>query len=730
MRGGRNLFKMRALKGVFFATLCILLAACSGGGGGETNSSAPPATNNTANNPPTFSVGGSISGLSGTVVLQNNGGDSLAIQVNGPFGFQTPLASGASYRVTVLTQPAGQHCLVSGDTGTITTGSVTSVGVTCSALAGPPASPSSFFVGGTVQGLAGSLTLENNGGDGLLISTIVPNSRFAFVTPLPDGASYQVTVRSQPANQQCTVNAGSGVIAGADVRNVSVTCRDMYTVGGTASGLVGTVVLGNNGGDSLPLSADGSFTFATPLVNGAAYQVTVLTQPAMQQCTVSAGGGVIASANVANVRVSCESFYTVGGTTSGLTGTVVLQNKGGDDLTVSGGTSFTFATTLFAGATYEVTLLAQPAGQRCMVLKGAGTIAAADVTGVRVACNTLRASKYLYLVSTGFLNNPMPQSPTATLAQFTIGADGALAPMTPVTVSTGSGASSVTVDRSGKFAYVTNRNGDTVNGTVWQYTIGTDGGLVPMNPATVEAGINPFRAAVDPNGRYVYVINRGAGGAGGSISQYAIAADGQLVPLTPAAVAGGDTSIAVDPSGRYVYATIGALVLQYTIASDGTLTPMTPASLDSGLLFLQAITADPFGRMVYATETLFSRVPQFAIGDSGALTFKGDDFTSTLSALSFTIDPTGMFAYAGSGATIARYSVNADGTLELLPNPVFADSVGCIAADLSAKYVYACSGDPQNKLLQYTIGSDGALVPMTPPSLDVGIGPSSIAISP
>jgi len=134
--------------------------------------------------------------------------------------------------------------------------------------------------------------------------------------------------------------------------------------------------------------------------------------------------------------------------------------------------------------------------------------------------------------------------------------------------------------------------------------------------------------------------------------------------------------------------------------------------------------------MVYHAENVFSRVLQYAIEDSGALTLKGNVFTSTLAALSFTIDPTGMFAYAGAAATISRYTVNADGTLNLLSNPVFADSVVCVATDLSAKYAYGCSGDPQNKVLQYTIGSDGVIVPMTLPSLDTAIGPASIAISP
>ena len=65
--------------------------------------------------------------------------------------------------------------------------------------------------------------------------------------------------------------------------------------------------------------------------------MTVKTNPSGQTCTVSNGSGTIGSANVTNVAVSCAnvSTYSVGGTVSGLSGTVVLQDNGGDNLSVS-----------------------------------------------------------------------------------------------------------------------------------------------------------------------------------------------------------------------------------------------------------------------------------------------------------------------------------------------------------------------------------------------------------
>jgi hypothetical protein len=79
----------------------------------------------------TYSVGGTVSGLSGTVVLQNNGGDNLTLGANGPFTFATQLAGGTNYSVTVRTNPTGQICSVSNGTGTLAAANVTNVNVTC-----------------------------------------------------------------------------------------------------------------------------------------------------------------------------------------------------------------------------------------------------------------------------------------------------------------------------------------------------------------------------------------------------------------------------------------------------------------------------------------------------------------------------------------------------------------------------------------------------------------------
>jgi hypothetical protein len=81
--------------------------------------------------PLTYTIGGSIAGLSGTIVLLDNGGDSLSLSNNGPFAFSVQLQPNAPYAVTVATQPANQVCTVTNGSGTATA-SVTTVSVVCS----------------------------------------------------------------------------------------------------------------------------------------------------------------------------------------------------------------------------------------------------------------------------------------------------------------------------------------------------------------------------------------------------------------------------------------------------------------------------------------------------------------------------------------------------------------------------------------------------------------------
>lgn len=107
--------------------------------------------------------------------------------------------------------------------------------------------------------------------------------------------------------------------------------------------------------------------------------VTLLFALFLSACGGSSSGGGTAAINT----------YTIGGSVNGLEGSgLVLQNNGGDDLAISGNSSFTFATALDDGSAYSVSVLTQPNApeQVCSVTNGSGTLAGASITNISVSC--------------------------------------------------------------------------------------------------------------------------------------------------------------------------------------------------------------------------------------------------------------------------------------------------------------------------------------------------------
>ena len=100
------------------AVLAGIIVACGGGGGGSSG-------------PATYTVGGTLSGATGTVVLKLNGGSNISM-ANGSFTFTTMIASSLPYNVQVV--DANDRCTVSPTgAGLMGTTNITNVAVTCAA---------------------------------------------------------------------------------------------------------------------------------------------------------------------------------------------------------------------------------------------------------------------------------------------------------------------------------------------------------------------------------------------------------------------------------------------------------------------------------------------------------------------------------------------------------------------------------------------------------------------
>ncbi len=266
--------------------------------------------------------------------------------------------------------------------------------------AGLDSTTGTYSLGGGVSGLANGASVVL--GDGTSTTTVTGGAgssvSFSFPTAISSGTGYTVGVQTQPTSpsQTCTVNAnGSGTMGGSNLSNVGVTCTtNTYSVGGTVTGLTSLgLVLQDNNADNMPIGADGSFTFPTMVASGSPYAVTIQAQPTSpaQTCTVSVSGssGTVTTGNVSAVQVNCQTnTYTVGGGVTGLAGTVVLQDNGANNLSVTT-SSFAFPPAA-SGSVYNVTVLSQPSSpsQTCTVTSGVGLIASTDVSTVSVGCTT------------------------------------------------------------------------------------------------------------------------------------------------------------------------------------------------------------------------------------------------------------------------------------------------------------------------------------------------------
>ena len=355
----------------------VVLAACSGGGIKSPDQAS-------------FVLSGNLSGLASgqSLVLSDAAGSTLTLASDGSFRFTNRVLFGASYDVTVVTQPTGQTCTVAGSaSGTAIQSDVSNLSVTCTTA--------QLTIGGTLSGLSAgtSVVLDDNAGNPL---SLTGNGNFVFTQPVGYGGSYVVSVATQPTGQTCSVadNTGSGSGVNRDVTDVQVVCSTTtYSIGGTVIGLDNGKVLTiyDNGTNPLTVQANGAFTFSQPVAAGGSYQVIVGTQPAGQTCSIAnaTGSGMGLTANITDVTIVCSGqAFTIGGIVSGLAGgqSVTLLDNGGDVLTVASNGQFSFPTGIAYGGSYAVTVSSQPLGQTCAVANASQADITTTVNDVQVTC--------------------------------------------------------------------------------------------------------------------------------------------------------------------------------------------------------------------------------------------------------------------------------------------------------------------------------------------------------
>jgi 6-phosphogluconolactonase len=335
----------------------------------------------------------------------------------------------------------------------------------------------------------------------------------------------------------------------------------------------------------------------------------------------------------------------------------------------------------------------------------------------------------------------------------------------PNLVATTSNPSWIAIHPSGKFLYAANEIADhhgtegPASGAVSAFAIDrTSGNLSPLNTVSSE-GAGPAHLSVDASGKYAFVANYGSG----SIAVLPIETSGSLgsvvdvhrdsgsvgstqatnAPPGSFAISGHDAPhahmISPDPQNKFVLSTDLGQDRIYVYRFNHETGKLTPAN---GAGFVPLPTGDgprhfafhPNGHWLYAIQEESSTIVFFAYNPaSGDLAsqqmisalppgFAGSSYASEI-----LVSPDGNFLYAANRLhdTIAVFSINKAGRLKHLgESSTLGDYPGQCRIDPSGNFLYACNRR-SDSITAFRIDRDTGLLTFTGQYTPVG-SPASI----
>ena len=494
-----------------------------------------------------------------------------------------------------------------------------------------------------------------------------------------------------------------------------------------AGGIVSLLLLAGCGGGTSPSSTNqptSSGSNPTPTITTISPNSTVAGSAAF---TLTINGTNFVAASVVNFGGSATATTFVNSTQ--LTAAILsasINSTGVPAVTVTnpapgGGTSKAINFTITSGSPGSVPTISVldpsgvPAGEPSFQLLVVGPYPGSNfVTGSVVRWNGSDRPT----MSNGSVNGLIAQISASDIAAagtdavtvFNPGPGGGSSNALIFTITTGSvDPQSIALDPTGRFAYVMDGGSD--GGYVSMYTINpTTGALASIGPPVSTygygvyygSGVNAGSVAVDPLGKFAYITNAGdvydyGDGADGSVAIYAI------------------------------NATTGALT------STGTINGNCP-----GLCLPSSMVVDPSGRLAYVANGgggVPFNVAMYAINSTtGALTSIGAIAAGT-DPLSVAVDPAGKFAYVANwtgydtNGSVSTYTIDATtggltpiGTIDTGLSPT------SIAIHPSGKFAYVTNSG-SNNVSMYTIDATTGALTFTG-TIAAGIDPVSIAVDP
>jgi hypothetical protein len=524
-----------------------------------------------------FTVGGTVSGLTGSgLVLTDNGANDTPVAKNGPFSFTTALASGSAYSVTVATQPTNppQTCTVGHASGTVTAGNISTVSVTCAT--------NTYSVVAYVSGLAGSgLALSYNGGAAI---SVTRNGALIFASGVAIGTPYSLAIAGQPTSpaQTCVLSSASGTV-GTTNATISVLCPQS----------VGQFAYVASTGNPYAVSLPGSI---------AVYSIN----PLSGALTLIPGSAVSAGPTATTLQFIPHTSFAW---------SVDLGTEKSLD---------TISSVYDYSVNSSTGLLTPVPGSPFYALDGTSAI---PVCGQTFTSDFLGSTEWVSFALGGSFGyatnlpnaNEAPSASGAAIWQFTIDPSSGAPSLVPGSNVAGlcnvPGLEPVTVDPSGQFAYTSEQGVNPLpNGAVYAFTINSQTGALTQVPGSPYSIAGSGSVIIDPAGRFAYVLSN-------AIYAYVIdPSSGALTPVGGGPFAFAATSMVISPNGQFAYLLNAGGVYEYSIGPTGMLAAVS-ANPAATLSRATSFAIDPSGQFAYAVA---------AVGSSG----------NSFGVYAFTINPT------------------------------------------------------------------------------------------
>jgi len=415
--------------------------------------------------PPTYSIGGSLAGLTGGQVTLFNGTDSINLSSNGIFKFLNSAAADTSYAVTVSMQPTGQVCTVKNGDGNVY-GDINSIEVNCTS------NPSRFaYAIGAASGQVQQYSISPSG-------SLSPLSTPYISVPTP--VEFMTIARS---GKYAYIASGNSILQYSIAANGNLTALSKPSI---EIGMFSA---------QIAVSPDGKFAYSANQSDNFISQFLInsdgtLSKQRTSRITASAPYAIAIHPSGKYLYASDLNGHNILQYNISIDGTLVPMNN--SSITAGGGVGvmsiavhpsgkFAYAT---QDSTNKVSMFNIGTDGGLAPMTPNAAITGADPVSVTISPD----GKYAFVTNIGLNHSGN------TISQFLIGSTGVLTPLSTATVTSGTGPNFIAIDASSRYAYSAN----TTSSNISQYSIGATGVLNPIQNLNISGPSYTYSLVIAP----------------------------------------------------------------------------------------------------------------------------------------------------------------------------------------------------------------------------------------